>query len=120
MTTQRRTAATALGSVLLALAMLVGGCGGFFPTNESACRAVVNHTFGCIGTLVPLPVGTTSDAADACATIPETGECADWRALASCITSVTCDQLISDPEIIQGCNEIATRLEINGCGPTGE
>ena len=104
---------------ILSVTLLVGGCGGFFPTNESACRAVVNHTFGCIGTLVPLPPGSTGDAAGACATIPETSECADWRALAACITSASCDELISDPETLQGCTEILTRLEINGCGPAG-
>ena len=120
MTRQRKIEVAVPASALLALVWSVGGCGGFFPTNESACRAVINHTLGCVATLVPLPFGTTSDAAGACATIPETSECDDWRTLATCITSASCEQLISNPEILQGCTEILTRLEFNGCGPAGQ
>ena len=119
MTTQRKRVVARLGLTLFALPFIGADCGGPFLTNESACRAVINRTLTCVSTLVPVPPGTASDASQACATIPETPECNDWRALANCVASVPCDQFISNPDIIENCSEILTRLEINGCGPAG-
>ena len=119
MTTQRRTTVVASSVALLALALLVGGCGSIFDTNEAACRRVINRTLSCASTLVNVPLGTSLDFSQGCATVPETSDCDDWRALADCVTSVSCAQFISSPQIIQNCTDILTWLEINGCGPAG-
>ena len=120
MTTQRRTTVVASNLAVLALALLVGGCGSIFDTNEAACRRVINRTLSCASTLVNVPLGTSLDFSQGCATVPETSDCDDWRALADCVTSVDCPEFTTpDSEALSGCEDIQDRLEINGCFATG-
>jgi len=119
MKTPRKTVVAASVLALVASLLLAGGCGTVFESNQAACRRAINRTLSCLSTLVDVPLGTSFGASQGCVGVPETSECDDWRALADCVTSVSCDQFLFDPQVTQRCNEILNRLVANGCGAPG-
>ena len=48
MTTQRRTAVAVSSLVLLGLALIAGGCGPIFETNQQACERLADRLFACV------------------------------------------------------------------------
>ena len=124
MTTAQRTSVAVSALAVLVLALNLNGCGSIFESNQAACRRMF-HGFSCGAPAADLPPGFDFLVSQICATVPETSECGDWSAFADCVTTFFCielptvDPLTFDPQVFMACEEIATRLEDNGCFPVG-
>ena len=119
MTRKRRTPVAVSGLALLAFALFTSGCGSIFETNQAACRRVSNRIVSCASALTDVAPVSGFLVSQFCETVPETSECGDWSAFADAMTSASCTEVFSSPQIIENLNDIVTRLENNGCLPTG-
>ena len=104
-------------STLIAFALVAGGCGSIFESNQAACRRATYELFTC-GSPAVAPPEFAFVIAHICAPVPETSECADWRAFADCLTSVSCpDPFTYAADAEATCGDILSRLQNNGCSP---
>lgn len=117
MATQRRTAVALSGLALLVVALIANGCGSIFETNQAACRRWSNRILSCASAFTDVAPGSGPLVAQFCETVPDKSECQDWSVFADAVTSVSCTQLITSPEIVMNLNNIAIRLIDNGCFP---
>ena len=90
MTTQRRTGVAVSGLALLGLALIAGGCGSVFETNQQACERLFDYLLACALEGGPVPPGADELSSQACAAIPEDPQC-DFSAVTNCvIRNTTC------------------------------
>lgn len=107
-----------LGLMTVTMSLAAGGCGTVFESNQAACRRIFNRALVCAGD-VDVPAEWATFVSTVCDTVPEGGACDEWSALANCVTSVPCDELLTNPQPFAACQGIADGLEANGCFPAG-
>jgi hypothetical protein len=102
MTTNRRSGGAVLGSAIIALAFIAGGCGNIFETPEGACRRAMNHMEDCLIRLSGVGFGVPVSQLCRGATERTPGE---LSVAADCITSLSCSELTGEqtPDFAADC-----------------